>query len=163
PRSSAANGCVARSDARQTFPEWRRSRAEDRSWDGRDGAAAIVTRPARASLNQIRSNPGSAACRGASAPAFAALAGPAEASVDVALQAPEHVAERARDSRQALRSNDDQRHDCDDDDLAEGDVEHGSADCGVSECAAAMRPHPRQALVEVSFLTSPSMVFVPIC
>src|SRR5438552_10386837 len=82
PRSSAANGCVARSDARQTFPEWRRSRAEYRSWDGRDGAAAIVTRPARASLNQIRSNPGSAACRGASAPAFASLDGPGDASVD---------------------------------------------------------------------------------
>ena len=44
--------------------------------------------------------------------------------VDVALQPPEQVAERARRLRQPLGADDDQRDDGDDDDLGETDIEH---------------------------------------
>src|SRR5439155_23470175 len=44
--------------------------------------------------------------------------------VHVALQAAEHVAQRARDLGQALGPDDDQRNDADDEDLGKADVKH---------------------------------------
>jgi pyruvate carboxylase subunit B len=51
--------------------------------------------------------------------------------VHVALHAAEQVAERTRDFRQALRADDDERHDRDNENLGESDVEHkGSGESG---------------------------------
>ena len=49
--------------------------------------------------------------------------------VDVALQAAEQVAQRARGLRQPLGADDDQRHDGDDDDFGKADVEHAWDAC----------------------------------
>ena len=55
--------------------------------------------------------------------------------VHVALQAAEQVPQRARGLGQPFGADDDQRHDGDDDDFGEADVEHGSGGRRAGSCA----------------------------
>src|SRR5512132_3346062 len=76
--------------------------------------------------------------------------------IDVALQAPEQVAERTRGLRQTFRADHDERHDADDDDFREADVEHGCE--GLPRTLARARRAGRYTLVDGSLRTSPSIV-----